>query len=608
MFNICLKFKKIGLDELTMSKNSQLKHNIHQHSPAKDEQNQRVEQEKHDFVRAIVRDDLQKGKHDKIITRFPPEPNGYLHLGHVKSICLNFGLANEFDGLCHLRFDDTNPTAEEQEYVDNIKQDVQWLGFDWAGDVRYASNYFEQLYLWAIQLIKQGDAYVDLQTPAQIRENRGNFTQAGKNSPYRDSTIEENLQRFEQMKNGVFDNGKAVLRAKIDMGHANMNLRDPVIYRVMKSAHHQTGDTWCIYPMYDYAHPLSDAIEGITHSVCTLEFEDHRPFYDWVIDKIGFDKPPHQYEFARLNVEHILTSKRKLKKLVDDQLVSGWDDPRMPTIAGMRRRGYTPEGLRDFCQRVGVSKADGIVDFDLLEFSIRNSLENSASRAMAVFNPLKVSIRNFAQAIELVESLKKPGVQTLVEDDVLWLSQPKNSHDDSQGVRKIPFTKTIYIDKADYKQNPPEGYKRLSPSNSEIRLRHSYIIKIEDVVLDDAGEVVELIGSIDAKTLGNNPEGRKVKGVIHWVSATHGVPAIVRLYEQLFTQADPAKIDLDNLATQINPNSLTQCDAIVEPSLSFAKIGERFQFEREGFFVLDKDCLDGKMVFNRIVSLKDGFK
>lgn len=564
--------------------------------------------EKHDFIRAIVRDDLQKGKHSAIVTRFPPEPNGYLHLGHVKSICLNFGLANEFLGQCNLRFDDTNPAAEEQEYVDNIKQDVKWLGFDWAGEVRYASNYFEQLYLWAVQLIKQGDAYVDLQSPDEIRENRGNFGQAGKDSPYRNSTIEENLQRFDAMKNGEFANGEAVLRAKIDMASPNMNLRDPVIYRVMNSAHHQTGDAWCIYPMYDYAHPLSDAIEGITHSVCTLEFEDHRPFYDWVIDKIGFDEPPHQYEFARLNVAHILTSKRKLKKLVDDELVSGWDDPRMPTIAGMRRRGYTPEGLRDFCDRVGVSKADGVVDFGLLEFSIRNSLEDSANRAMAVLHPLKVTIQNFDEAIFDVESLKKPSVKTKVENGVLWLTQPKNSHDDSQGVRDIPFTKTIYIDKADYEQNPPDGYKRLSPANQEIRLRNSYILKVEEAILDENGEVVELIASIDPKTLGNNPEGRKVKGVIHWVSESLGVLAEVRLYEQLFTQEDPAKIDLDNLANEINPNSLTVVRAIVEPSLLSAQTGERFQFEREGFFVLDKDSSGNQLVFNRIVGLKDGFK
>jgi glutaminyl-tRNA synthetase len=390
--------------------------------------------EKNDFIRAIVRDDLASQKYNQIVTRFPPEPNGYLHLGHVKSICLNFGLAKEFAGLCNLRFDDTNPDAEDQEFVDNIKDDVKWLGFDWAGEARYASSYFAQLYDWAVKLIKQGDAYVDLQSPEDIRENRGNFGQAGKNSPYRDASVEENLQRFDDMKLGKYGNGQAVLRAKIDMASPNMNMRDPILYRVMHQAHHQTGDDWCIYPMYDYAHPLSDAIEGITHSICTLEFEDHRPFYDWVVDKVGFDKEPHQYEFARLNVNHILTSKRKLKKLVEDDLVSGWDDPRMPTIAGMRRRGYTPEGLRDFCDRVGVSKSDGVVDFGLLEFSIRNSLEH-VNRAMAVLSPLKVTITNFDEAVANVETLKKDSVKTKLDNGVLWLTQPKNSHDDSQGTR-----------------------------------------------------------------------------------------------------------------------------------------------------------------------------
>ena len=564
--------------------------------------------EKNDFIRAIVRDDLASQKYSQIVTRFPPEPNGYLHLGHVKSICLNFGLAKEFAGLCNLRFDDTNPDAEDQEFVDNIKDDVKWLGFDWAGEARYASSYFGQLYDWAVKLIKQGDAYVDLQSPEDIRENRGNFGQAGKNSPYRDASVEENLQRFDDMKLGKYGNGEAVLRAKIDMASPNMNMRDPILYRVMHQAHHQTGDDWCIYPMYDYAHPLSDAIEGITHSICTLEFEDHRPFYDWVVDKVGFEKEPHQYEFARLNVNHILTSKRKLKKLVEDDLVSGWDDPRMPTIAGMRRRGYTPEGLRDFCDRVGVSKSDGVVDFGLLEFSIRNSLEH-VNRAMAVLSPLKVTITNFDEAVANVETLKKDSVKTKLDNGVLWLTQPKNSHDDSQGTRDIPFTKEIYIDKGDFEITPPEGYKRLSPQNPEIRLRNSYVLKIEDHITDDKGEVVGLTATIDPKTLGNNPEGRKVKGVIHWVSASLGVPAKVRLYEQLFTQEDPAKIDINNLAAEINPNSLREVDAIVEPSLSQVNAGERFQFEREGFFVADsKDYSPEHLVFNRIVTLKDSFK
>ncbi|MFW2178338.1 MULTISPECIES: glutamine--tRNA ligase/YqeY domain fusion protein [unclassified Moraxella] len=564
--------------------------------------------EKNDFIRAIIRDDLAQQKYSQIVTRFPPEPNGYLHLGHVKSICLNFGLAGEFNGLCNLRFDDTNPDAEDQEFVDNIKDDVQWLGFEWAGDTRYASSYFDQLYAWAVKLIEQGDAYVDLQTPEQIRENRGNFGQVGANSPYREASVAENLQRFDDMKNGKFGNGEAVLRAKIDMASPNMNLRDPILYRVMHQAHHQTGDTWCIYPMYDYAHPLSDALEGITHSICTLEFEDHRPFYDWVVAKVGFEQPPHQYEFARLNVDHILTSKRKLKKLVEDNLVSGWDDPRMPTIAGMRRRGYTPEGLRDFCDRVGVSKSDGVVDFGLLEFSIRNSLED-ANRAMAVLNPLKVTITNFSEAVTDVETLKKDSVKAKLDNDVLWLTQPKNSHDEAQGTRDIPFTQTIYIDNGDFEVNPPEGYKRLSPQNPEIRLRNSYVLKVEEHITDEKGDVVELKATIDPKTLGNNPEGRKVKGVIHWVSASHGVPAEVRLYEQLFTQQDPAKIDLDNLANEINPTSLTVVTGVVEPSLAQATQGERFQFEREGYFVADsQDHTTAKPVFNRIVGLKDGFK
>lgn len=567
--------------------------------------------EKQDFIRTIIRDDLAEQKYDQIVTRFPPEPNGYLHLGHVKSICLNFGLAKEFDGLCNLRFDDTNPEAEEQEFVDSIKKDVSWLGFNWTGEVRYTSSYFEQLYQWAVQLIEQGDAYVDLQTPEQIKENRGNFGQVGTNSPYREASIAENLQRFDDMKNGKYGNGEAVLRAKIDMASPNMNLRDPILYRVMHKAHHQTGDSWCMYPMYDYAHPLSDAMENITHSICTLEFEDHRPFYDWVIEKIGFAKPPHQYEFARLNVDNILTSKRKLKKLVDDKLVTGWDDPRMPTVAGMRRRGYTPEGLRDFCDRVGVSKSDGVVDFALLEFSIRQSLEETANRVMAVLNPLKVTITNFSEAVADVENLKKDTVKTRLEKDVLWFTQPKNSHDESQGNRDIPFTETIYIDKSDFELTPPDGYKRLSPQNSEIRLRNSYVLKVEEHIVDDNGEIVELKATIDPKTLGNNPEGRKVKGVIHWVSASLGMPATVNLYEQLFSQKDPAKIDLDNLANEINPNSLVVVDAIVEPSLATAEKGERFQFEREGYFILDNSILDDKAdkpVFNRIVGLRDGFK
>lgn len=579
--------------------------------------------EKNDFIRQIIRDDLASGKHDSILTRFPPEPNGYLHIGHVKSICLNFGVAQEFNGACNLRFDDTNPIAENQDYVDSIKADVAWLGFDWAAEVRYTSHYFDKLYQWAVKLIKQGDAYVDLQTPDEIREHRGGFGKPSVESPQRNASIDENLARFDDMKNGKYKEGEAVLRAKIDMNHTNINMRDPVIYRIMHANHHQTGDTWCIYPMYDYAHPLSDAYEGITHSICTLEFEDHRPFYDWLVEKVGFDVPPRQYEFSRLNIDHTLTSKRKLKRLVDMGVVSGWDDPRMPTIAGMRRRGYPAEGLRDFCERIGVSKADGVVDFRQLEFSIRSVLENTANRGMAVLNPLKVTIKNFNEAVVDFEKLKKDTVKARLDDGVLWLTQPKHPQAD-HGEREIPFTRTIYIDKSDFKITPPNGYKRLSPQNPEIRLRNSYVLKVEEYITDDAGEVVELIASIDPKTLGNNPEGRKVKGVIHWVSASHGVPATVRLYEHLLLEDDEisdehfasiktANPDADDDAlwvlTHVNPNSIKVINAIVEPSLAQAQGDDKFQFERESYFVADSvEHSADKPVFNQIVGLKDGFK
>lgn len=579
--------------------------------------------EKNDFIRQIIRDDLASGKHDSILTRFPPEPNGYLHIGHVKSICLNFGVAQEFNGACNLRFDDTNPIAENQDYVDSIKADVTWLGFDWAAEVRYTSHYFDKLYQWAVKLIKQGDAYVDLQTPDEIREHRGGFGKPSVESPQRNASIDENLSRFDDMKNGKYKEGEAVLRAKIDMNHTNINMRDPVIYRIMHANHHQTGDTWCIYPMYDYAHPLSDAHEGITHSICTLEFEDHRPFYDWLVEKVGFDVPPRQYEFSRLNIDHTLTSKRKLKRLVDMGVVSGWDDPRMPTIAGMRRRGYPAEGLRDFCERIGVSKADGVVDFRQLEFSIRSVLENTANRGMAVLNPLKVTIKNFDEALVDFEKLKKDTVKARLDDGVLWLTQPKHPQAD-HGEREIPFTRTIYIDKSDFKITPESGYKRLSPQNPEIRLRNSYVLKVEEYITDDAGEVVELIASIDPKTLGNNPEGRKVKGVIHWVSASHGVPATVRLYEHLLLEDDEisdehfasiktANPDADDDAlwvlTHVNPNSIKVVNAIVEPSLAQAQGDDKFQFERESYFVADSvEHSTDKPVFNQIVGLKDGFK
>lgn len=577
--------------------------------------------EKNDFIRTIIRDDLASGKHDSILTRFPPEPNGYLHIGHVKSICLNFGVANEFGGACNLRFDDTNPTAEKQDFVDGIKEDVRWLGFEWAGDVRYASSYFDELYGWAVQLIKQGDAYVDLQSIDEIRANRGSFTEVGVPSPQRDASIEENLARFEDMRQGKFADGEAVLRAKIDMTHPNLNMRDPVIYRVMHAHHHQTGDKWCIYPMYDFAHPLSDAYEGITHSLCTLEFEDHRPFYDWVVQKVGFDVPPRQYEFSRLNIDHTLTSKRKLKRLVDMGVVSGWDDPRMPTVVGMRRRGYTPEGLRDFCERIGITKSEGLVDHRMLEFSVRKSLEETTARGMAVLRPLKVTITNFDDAVAKFNELKNEKTVAEFDGEVLWLTQPKHPQLD-MGERQIPFTKTIYIDATDYEIEPPAGYKRLSPNNPEIRLRNSYILKVNEHKTDDAGNVIELIATIDEHTLGNNPEGRKVKGVIHWVSATHGVAALVRLYDHLLLEEDEIDASLaqnvlgDNadadafwIDRHLNPNSLTVYQAVVEPDLAKAAAGERFQFERESYFIADSvEHTQSLPVFNQIVSLKDSFK
>ncbi|WP_352338941.1 glutamine--tRNA ligase/YqeY domain fusion protein [Psychrobacter sp. 16-MNA-CIBAN-0192] len=568
---------------------------------------QKVEQ-KNDFIRNIIREDVKAQKYKQIVTRFPPEPNGYLHLGHVKSICLNFGIAKEFDGICNLRYDDTNPTAEKQDYIDNIKKDVRWLGFEWAGEALYASSYFDQLYAWAVQLIEQGDAYVDLQTPEQIKDNRGSFTEVGKPSPQRDASVADNLQLFDDMKNGKFADGKAVLRAKIDMSDANMNMRDPIIYRVMHQAHHQTGDKWCIYPMYDFAHPLSDAHEGITHSICTLEFEDHRPFYDWIVNKIGFEQPPHQYEFSRLNVDHTLTSKRKLKQLVDENIVSGWDDPRMPTIAGMRRRGYTPEGLRDFCDRVGVTKADGVIDMRLLEFSIRQSLDDTTARGMAVLKPLKVTITNFDEAVKDWDSLKAEGVNARWNDELqtLWLTQPNHPNVD-MGEREIPFTKDLYIDQGDYEIEPPAGYKRLSPEKNEIRLRNTYVLSVTEHVLDDAGKVIELKATIDPTTLGQNPEGRKVKGVIHWVSASQGIPATVRLYEQLFSVEDPSSVS--DVHEALNPNSLTELAAVVEPSLVNAPAGTRFQFEREGYFISDEQQHSQEQpVFNQIVSLRDSYK
>lgn len=538
-----------------------------------------------DFIRQIVTDDVKAGRTDCVVTRFPPEPNGYLHIGHVKAICLNFSIAEEFGGKCRLRFDDTNPDAEEQEYVDGIKSDIEWLGFHWDGQPRYASSYFNQLYHWAVQLIKQGDAYVDLQTPEEIKLNRGSFVEVGKNSPYRDATVEENLSRFEQMKNAEMGEGKAVLRAKIDMTSPNIHLRDPILYRILDNEHHQTGGNWKIYPMYDYAHPLSDAIEGVTHSLCTLEFVDHRPFYDWIVEKVHSEAVPRQYESSRLNVSYTITSKRKLRRLVEGNFVKGWDDPRMPTVVGMRRRGFTADGLRDFCKRVGVSKTDGIVDVAMLEFCIRQSLENTASRAMAVLNPLKVTLTNLPEALTLTQK-RHPNVD--------------------MGEREIPLSEVIYIDRKDFEEVPPKGFKRLIP-DGEVRLRHAYVIKCDEVIKNENGEVIELKCSIDPNTLGKKPEGRKVKGVIHWVSAEKGVPAEVRIYDRLFSSEDPE--DGEDFLDNLNPDSLQIVQAMVEPSLAQANPEDRFQFEREGYFVADRyDHTAKKPVFNRILDLRDSFK
>ena len=563
-----------------------LPENPTQNKNAVDSAQQQEQQPGLDFVRQVITDDLEAGRTQQVVTRFPPEPNGYLHIGHVKAICLNFGIAQEFNGLCNLRFDDTNPDAEEQEYVDGIANDVKWLGFEWNGEPRYASSYFDQLYTWAIQLIEQGDAYVDLQSPEEIKLNRGNFVEPGKNSPQRDATVAENLERFEKMRNGEFAEGQAVLRAKIDMASPNVHMRDPILYRILHSEHHQTGDKWKIYPMYDYAHPLSDAIEGVTHSLCTLEFQDHRPFYDWVIEKVQSPAVPRQYESSRLNVDYTITSKRKLRKLVEGGYVNGWDDPRMPTVVGMRRRGFTPEGLRDFCKRVGVSKVDGsIVDVAMLEYCIRQSLENAAARGMAVLNPLKVTLTNLSADMDLTHS-RHPNVD--------------------MGERVIPLTSEIYIDRKDFEEEPPKGFKRLIPGG-EVRLRHAYVIKCDEVIKDENGEVVELKCSIDPETLGKNPEGRKVKGVIHWVSATKGIPAEVRIYDRLFTESDPETGD-DFLAN-LNPESLKVVQAVIEPALAGTKPEDRFQFEREGYFVADQyDHSSEKPVFNRILDLKDSFK
>jgi glutaminyl-tRNA synthetase len=542
-----------------------------------------------DFIRAIVEDDIATGKHHgRVATRFPPEPNGYLHIGHAKSICLNFGVATEHGGTCNLRFDDTNPTKEDVEYVDSIKEDVAWLGFEWSAEL-YASDYFERLYQFAVDLIRRGKAYVDSLNADEIRAYRGTLTAPGRNSPYRDRTVEENLDLFARMRAGEFPDGAHVLRAKIDMASPNFNLRDPTLYRIRHAAHHRTGDAWCIYPMYDYAHPLSDALERITHSLCTLEFEDHRPLYDWLVNALVEGDKPQQIEFARLNLTYTVMSKRKLLQLVQQGHVSGWSDPRLPTISGLRRRGYTPESIRDFCARIGVAKKENVIDMAQLEHSVREDLNLRAPRVMTVLRPLKVVLTNYPEGqVEEVEVVNNP-------------------EDDSAGTRQVPFSRVIYIERDDFMENPPKKFFRLAPGR-EVRLRSAYFITCTDVVKDEQGHIVELRATYDPATRGGNAaDGRRVKATLHWVSAAHAVVVEVRLYDRLFTVEDPeavpeGKTFLDNL----NPHSLDVLrDAQAEPGLAGAAPGTRVQFERLGYFVVDPDSRPGALVFNRTVSLRD---
>jgi glutaminyl-tRNA synthetase len=542
-----------------------------------------------DFIRAIVDEDLAAGRHaGRVATRFPPEPNGYLHIGHAKSICLNFGVAEERGGTCNLRFDDTNPTKEDVEYVDAIKDDVRWLGFTWNAEL-YASDYFERLYEFAVELIKRGQAYVDSLSADKIREYRGTLTEPGKNSPYRDRSVAENLDLFARMRSGEFPDGTHVLRAKIDMASPNFNMRDPTLYRIRHASHHRTGDAWPIYPMYDFAHPLSDAIERITHSICTLEFEDHRPLYDWLVDNLIDGDQPRQYEFARLNLNYTVMSKRKLLQLVEQKYVSGWDDPRMPTISGLRRRGCTPEAIRDFCARIGVAKKENVIDVAQLEHSIREDLNRRASRVMAVLRPLKLVITNYPDGqVEYVDVINNP-------------------EDASAGTRKVPFSRVLYIERDDFMENPPKKFFRLSPGK-EVRLRCAYFVTCTEAVKDASGEIVELLCTYDPATRGGDaPDGRRVKATLHWVSAAHAIPVEVRLYDRLFNVEDPENVPegktfLDNL----NPDSLEVLrDSLAEPGLAGGAPGTRVQFERIGYFCIDPDSTGGRLVFNRTVSLRD---
>jgi glutaminyl-tRNA synthetase len=543
------------------------------------------------FIRNIITEDLENNKNDgRVVTRFPPEPNGYLHIGHAKSICLNFGIAEEFEGgLCNLRFDDTNPSKEEAEYVDSIKEDVHWLGFHWDNRLFYASDYFEQLYEYAVQLIKMGKAYVCSLSAEEIRETRGTLTEPGTDSPFRSRPVEENLDLFKRMRAGEFEDGAHVLRAKIDMASPNVVMRDPTLYRIRKLKHHRTGETWCIYPMYDFAHCLSDSIEGITHSLCTLEFENNRQLYDWILDELNVDCHPQQIEFARLNLSYTVLSKRKLIELVKGSHVSGWDDPRMPTISGIRRRGYTPESIRKFCERIGVARRDSMVDIALLEFSIREDLNKHAPRVMGVLHPLKVIIDNYP------------------ENQLEELDAMNNPEDLAMGTRKIPFSRVIFIEQDDFLEEPPKKFFRLSPGR-EVRLRYAYFITCVNVVKDEkTGQIIELHCTYDPSTRGgSSPDGRKVKATLHWVSAPHAVKAEARLYDHLFVKEDPDEEKHVDFKTHLNPNSLKTCSFLVEPSLAGAPSGSRYQFERLGYFCVDSvDSSDNELVFNRTVTLRD---
>ena len=538
------------------------------------------------FIRQIIDKDLADGTHTSVHTRFPPEPNGYLHIGHAKSICLNFGIAQDYQGQCNLRFDDTNPEKEDVEYVESIKNDVSWLGFEWSGDICYSSNYFDTLYAYAVELINKGLAYVDELSPEQIREYRGTLKEPGKASPYRDRSPEENLALFEKMRDGGFEEGKACLRAKIDMSSSFMVMRDPVIYRVRFAHHHQTGDKWCIYPMYDFTHCISDALEGITHSICTLEFQDNRRLYDWVLDNITIDCQPRQYEFSRLNLEYTVMSKRKLNQLVVENLVNGWDDPRMPTISGLRRRGFTPASIREFCKRIGVTKQENMIEFGSLESCIRDDLNENAPRAMAVLDPVKIVIENYDA------------------DKVETLTVANHPNKPEMGTREVPFTREVWIERDDFREEANKKYKRLV-LGKEVRLRGAYVIKAERIEKDAEGNITTIFCSYDDETLGKNPaDGRKVKGVIHWVSADKALPAEIRLYDRLFTVANPAAAD--DFAATINPESLVKLNGFVEPSLAEAAPEQGFQFERTGYFCVDsKESKADALVFNRTVGLRD---